>query len=264
MRYFVVTLMLAIFVVFCAIISLAGPWYTIREQWSAPNSTVVTRESYYYLYRDISLKSTYETMGVVTSTNSSRLSWDKSQMDEFGRVFHLCGPILICATIVDFFAFFVLVIAKFSSTTKRQYAGTFVRCCFSFRRRWILLFCGLLCTANVLTLIGSLLFLSSPTAFAHDIERRDRTECTTGPCVTWSGSASSANFFRNWGPYYAWYAALTPYSQCHAIINLILLFRGSPPLRIVAIALVGIRIAPLATGLIWRYVESQKDKYARL
>lgn len=207
-RYFVVTLMLAIFVVFCACISLAGPWYTVREQWQAPNSTLITRDTYYYLYRDISMQSTYanSVTGTVLNTNSTRVSWVKSEMNEFGRVFHLCGPILICAAIVDCSAFLILVVSKFSSTAKRQYAGAFVRCCFSYRQRWIALYCGLMCTANVLTLIGTLLFLSSPTAYQHDVERRDHTTCTAGPCVKWSGSAPTGNFFRNWGPSYAWYA----------------------------------------------------------
>ena len=33
--------------------------------------------------------------------------------------------------------------------------------------------------------------------------------------------------------------------------------------RMVAVALVGIRVTPLITGLIWRHVEAKKHKYTR-
>lgn len=220
-RYFVITLMLVIFVVFCAVISLAGPWYAVREQWTASNSTLVTRDSYYYLYRDISMQWTYadSVTGTILNKNSTRLSWSKSQMNEFGRVAHLCGPIFICAAIVDCIGLLILIVSKFSSSDERQYAQAFVRCCFSHRRRWILLFCGLLCTANILSLVSTLLFISSPTAFKHDIENREHIRCTTGPCVTWSGSAGSGNFFRNWGPSYAWYVPFSPPLLLRDFIN---------------------------------------------
>lgn len=206
-RYFVVTVMIMLFVLFCGCVSLAGPWYVVSEHWNNGNGTVVSRDSHFYIYRDISMQWIYKkaSSGETQSKKTTHLSWAKSEMLEFSRLFNLCGPILICGVVIDFVAFIVIIFAKLSSAGQRQYAGKCVQCFFSYRRRWILLFSGLLATASILTLVSTLLFLSSPAAYKHDTERRQNAPCKEGPCVKWAGSTPNGSIFHNWGPSYGWY-----------------------------------------------------------
>lgn len=201
------TIMVTALVAICACFSLSGPWYSITQQQHPEPTLLLTKVSTFYIYRDIQISHSYENTvtGQIVARNVTKLNWNKSKLVEFGRMFHLSGPLLICAAILDFVAIAVSVITRFSSSTENPDDEGFLASCAAHSRRWILLVCGLLGTAIIFNILSSILFIASPTAITHDLESSEGQSCTTGPCHSWSGHAPAGERFRVWGPSFGWY-----------------------------------------------------------
>lgn len=202
--------MVTALVAICACFSLSGPWYSIHQEFHPEPTLLITEVSNYYLYRDIVMLHTYENPenGDIIARNTTKLNWNKSKLVEFGRMFHLCGPLLICATILDFVTIIVAIISRFSTSTATPYEEGFLAICAGNGRRVILLVCGLLGTAIIFNILASFLFMASPTAITHDFESIEGQSCTTGPCHSWTGHAPAGERFRVWGPSFGWYVKI--------------------------------------------------------
>jgi hypothetical protein len=206
-RYFVMTIVVMAVVVICACFTLAGPWYAISEDWNTNSNVNIHRVSTFNLYRDIVMDWTYEdsATGDLLAKNTTKVSWDHSKLNEFARVFHLCGPLLIAAIMLDFVGIIIIMTNGFFSTTQRGYEEGCTAYCIFYRQRWIMLFCGLLGTSILMNTISSFLFMASPEALSHDIAGIEGKACSTGPCKSWSGHSPVGNRFRTWGPSFGWY-----------------------------------------------------------
>jgi len=207
LRYFAMTIMVTAVVAICVCFSLSGPWYSIHQEFHPDPTLMITTVSNYYIYSDIVTFHTYENPenGNIIAKNTTKLHWSKSNLVEFGRMFHLSGPLLICATILDFVSIIVAILSRFSTSTATPYEEGFLANCAGNARRVILLICGLLGTAIIFNILASFLFMASPTAITHDLESIEGQSCTTGPCHSWTGHAPSPQRFTAWGPSFGWY-----------------------------------------------------------
>jgi hypothetical protein len=226
-------------ILICACFSLSGPWYSLREVWHANSTVLVSKTTTFFLYRDIQMQYVYEhaKTGHEYAKNTTTTSWDQSRMLELARVFHLCGPLLIVAVALDFVGMAIIVTTRFLNATENTQDDGCVSHCIFFRRRWILLFCGLLATSVLLNTISSFLFMASPDAFTHDLLAITGNPCTSGPCKSWSGHAPAGNLFRLWGPSFGW---------------------------VISVALLGLRILPFLAAIVWRHLELDRANYTRI
>lgn len=195
-------------VLICACFSLSGPWYSVKEVYALNSTVEVSKETVFHLYKGIDMHWTYEldNNGEIFEKNHTKVSWNDSKMIELVRVFHLCGPVLIAAVVLDFIGIILIIAVRFLNATENTYDDGFIAHCILFHRRWILLFCGFLVTSILLNTISTFLFLATPQAFRHDYAAVTGEACSVGPCHSWTGHNPKPHIFRNWGPSYGWYA----------------------------------------------------------
>lgn len=207
-RYFGIAVFTNVAVIVLMAISLSSPWYHTKYQESASPPLIRADSESYWVYKPIISRYSIEdpVTGRVKNSTTVVTPWSRSNLIEFRKVFQLAGPFLIVAVILDVAAFIIAACTRFISSSMKDSQNKVAYVCILYRRRWILMFVGLVGAAMALNLLGSLIFLASPTAYKHDVEHQTNQTCSTGPCISWSGTASSG--MVAWGPEYGWYESL--------------------------------------------------------